>query len=73
MSAACDYSYTLIAQALKIEPGQQTSALACGIDDGFEQGLELSMGMSYDDLDCQWAYDVGAWLGACMKMRGRHD
>lgn len=48
-----------------------------GVEDGFEQGFELSMGMSYDlgeappDVEArrQWAYDVGTYLGACLAVR----
>jgi hypothetical protein len=65
---ASEVSYTLIAQALKIE-GAEVSALACGIDDGFEQGLELTSGMSYDSVEAQWAYDVGTYIGFCLKVR----
>lgn len=70
---ATKYSYTLIAQALEIN-GPGVSALACGMGDGHEQGFELSMGMSYDDLNCQWAYDVGTYIGASLAVRGgKHD
>lgn len=68
MEIATKHGYTLIAQALGIE-GNGVSALACGMDDGHAQGLELSSGMSYDDLDCQWAYDVGTYIGFCLKVR----
>ena len=66
---ASKYSYTLIAQALRLEGRYEVSALACGIDDGFEQGFELSSGLSYEDLGRQWAYDVGTYIGACLKAR----
>ena len=26
-------------------------------------------GMGYDDLDDQWAYDVGTYIGACLAVR----
>ena len=45
------------------------AALATGIADGMEQGFELSMGMTYEDADDQWAYDCGTWLGASMAVR----
>ena len=45
------------------------AALRTGIEDGFDQGFELSSGMSYDDLDDQWAYDVGTYIGACLAVR----
>ena len=40
-----------------------------GLLDGLEQGFELSCGMSFDDLDDQWAYDTGTHIGACMRVR----
>lgn len=44
-------------------------ALATGIADGKEQGFELSMGMTYEDGNDQWAYDCGTWLGASIAVR----
>lgn len=72
MDTATKYGYTLIAQALHIERSEEVSALACGIDDGYEQGFELSTGITYHDLDCQWAYDTGTYIGACLKLRANH-
>ena len=46
------------------------AALNTGLDDGRAQGFELSCGMTYDDLDSQWAYDVGTYIGACFAVRG---
>lgn len=48
-------------------------AYRTGLLDGFEQGFELSMGMSYDDLVFQWAYDTGTYLGACLQHHPRRD
>lgn len=61
-------SYTTLAQSMNIKP-DDVSALTAGLDDGYEQGFELGMGMSYDDLDKQWAYDTGAYIGACLAVR----
>lgn len=40
-----------------------------GLNDGFEQGEELSVGMFYNNLDDQWAYDTGTHIGACLRVR----
>lgn len=53
----------LLARALHID---NVDALRTGFEDGKEQGFELSSGMSYEDLDHQWAYDVGTYIGACV-------
>lgn len=45
-------------------------ALRTGYEDGKEQGFELSSGMSYDNTESQWAYDVGTWIGAAVAVRG---
>ena len=63
-------SAPLIAQAVGLD-SKYTSALWVGIDDGLEQGLELTSGMSYDDLEAQWAYDLGTYVGACLKLRNK--
>lgn len=45
------------------------AAFRTGVEDGYEQGFELSMGMTYDDLNDQWAYDTGTHIGACLAVR----
>lgn len=45
------------------------AAFRTGVEDGHEQGFELSMGMSYDDLDHQWEYDIGTHIGASLAVR----
>lgn len=44
-------------------------AFALGMEDGYEQGFELSTGMSYDDDESQWAYDTATYIGACLAVR----
>ena len=52
-----------------------------GVEDGFEQGFELSIGMSYDlgeappevEARRQWAYDLGTYVGACLAVRPGSD
>ncbi len=44
-------------------------AFRTGVTDGFEQGFDLSTGMSYDDPSSQWAYDTGTYIGACLAVR----
>lgn len=60
---------TALADAFGLTDSNHRAALRTGIDDGHEQGFELSMGMSYDDLDAQWAYDMGTYIGACWAVR----
>lgn len=57
-----------LAHDLKIDL-RDLAALRQGIEDGHEQGFELSMGMTYDDIDAQWAYDIGTHIGACLAVR----
>lgn len=45
------------------------AALKTGFNDGVEQGFELSSGMTYNDEESQWAYDVGTHIGACVAVR----
>lgn len=63
-----DLNIDLIAVGLALKGENQGKALRTGIQDGFEQGFELSMGMSYDDMDCQTAYDTGTYIGACVAV-----
>ena len=67
MNHQCDVS--AIAAGLGISDKNAIKALNTGIEDGYEQGLELSMGMTYDSQLRQWAYDVGTYIGACLKVR----
>ena len=48
---------------LKVGTSQHNAFLQ-GVEDGMEQGPELSSGMSYEDGDHQQAYDAGTWFGA---------
>ena len=48
------------------------AALATGYADGFEQGFELSCGVTYDDLDSQADYDTGTYIGACIAEHTGH-
>jgi hypothetical protein len=57
-----------LADVLGASP-EHVRALDRGLVDGFEQGFELSIGMTYNDLDAQWAYDVGTYVGACLAVR----
>lgn len=41
-------------------------ALCVGVRDGFEQGPELSSGMSYNDLRQQDFYDAGTHIGCAV-------
>ena len=56
-----------VAKALEVK---HEPAFVTGITDGFEQGFELSVGMTYTDMDYQWEYDIGAYIGACLAVRG---
>lgn len=47
-----------------------TTPFKVGYADGFEQGFELIMGMSYEDDSAQWAYDLGTHIGAAFKVKG---
>ena len=44
-------------------------AFNVGVNDGYEEGFELSMGMSYDNDVDQWVYDIGTHIGACLAVR----
>lgn len=44
-------------------------AFRTGFNDGYEQGFELSMGMTYIDKLSQWEYDTGTYIGACLAVR----
>jgi hypothetical protein len=61
------------ADAIKI---RNRAAFRTGVIDGFEQGFDLSMGMSYHDTFegvppnvSQWEYDLGTYIGACLAVR----
>lgn len=54
----------LIAVGLGLSSDDERRALRQGHSDGYEQGAELALGMTYDDLDVQRAYDIGTHLGA---------
>lgn len=43
---------------------QHREAFFLGINDGSDQGPELSMGFTFDEKDVQNAYDVGTYIGA---------
>lgn len=46
------------------------AAFSTGLDDGFEQGFELSTGLTYGNTSDQWHYDIGTHIGACLAVRG---
>ena len=57
------------ASALRLKPRtQEYSAFYAGVIDGEEQGSELSAGKTYENSDCQDAYDKGAHLGAAIRV-----
>ena len=45
-------------------PGRE--AFFRGVQDGENQGPELSSGLSYIDMETQNAYDVGTYIGAAI-------
>ena len=57
------------ANSLDIVSEWDVQAFLTGVEDGKEQGFELSSGMSYEDLSRQWAYDTGTYIGACLRVR----
>jgi len=57
-----NFNLYTVAAALGIT---NSAAFIAGYLDGKEQGFHLTVGMSYDDLHSQWAYDVGTHIGAC--------
>ncbi len=57
------------AKAMKLEQhSPESMAFYKGVADGEEQGSELSMGMTYENLDRQDAYDKGTYLGAAIHV-----
>ena len=62
------------ARALRIDEEVQ---FLKGVEDGYQQGFELSVGMTYElgeapaDVEAkrQWAYDLGSYIGACLAVR----
>lgn len=57
------YDRGLLERALSCK---HPTAFDQGVRDGYEQGFELSLGMTYDDAQTQWEYDTGAHIGACL-------
>ncbi len=57
----------LIAQGFGIDSELDLSAFFLGVEDGKEQGDELDVGMTYEDLNRQQAYDIGTRVGAIIK------
>lgn len=45
---------------------KRIKAFIIGTRDGFEQGPELTMGMSYEDLRLQDFYDAGTHIGCAL-------
>lgn len=58
-----------VALALGIAETDDLNAFEQGAFDGFEQGFELSIGMSYDSIYRQWCYDVGTYIGSSIAVR----
>lgn len=47
--------------------GASSRVLHKGLLDGYEQGHELSMGLTFVQLNDQWAYDIGTHIGASLR------
>lgn len=58
----------LIAQGFGVDSELTLTAFFLGVGDGKESGDGLGVGMTYEDLDCQRAYDVGTRVGATLKL-----
>lgn len=57
----------ILAQGFGIDSELALSAFFLGVEDGKEQGDELGVGMTYEDLNRQQAYDIGTRVGATIK------
>lgn len=57
----------LIAQGFGVDSELTLAAFFLGVEDGKKSGDELGVGMTYEDLDCQRAYDIGTRVGATIK------
>jgi hypothetical protein len=55
-----------VATALKIT---NTIAFLNGVTDGYCQGFDVSTGLSFHDLNDQWEYDMGTYIGAGLAKR----
>ena len=63
-------NYEMVCIGLGFSKEFHLAAFKAGVLDGYEQGSELSMGWTFNDIGKQDAYDVGTHLGAIFKNAG---